>query len=78
MQNIIQDPNGPLIRDRIDDALIAASRRVPIDLHTNAAQWDHADELLERIARGRFIVRVHVETLEEARRWVAKVRKLSG
>ncbi len=78
VQEIIQDPNGPRICDRIDDALVAASLSVPIDLAPNVAAWDNVDELLDRMAAGRFILRVDAETIEEAREWVRKIRAVHG
>ena len=74
VQEFIQDPNGPRIPDEIDDDLVAASMRVPIDLHSNAAAWDRPEELLHRMSHGRFILRAETDTLEQARRWVEKIR----
>ena len=75
IQNIQQDPNGPRLLEVIDDRLIEASHRTPINLNVNLAESPHMDRLLERLAEGRFIVEVRGRTKEEARALVEKVRR---
>lgn len=55
LQEILQDPNGPLLVDMIDDEMIEASLRTPIYLDVELGQYDHWEAILERISTGRFI-----------------------
>lgn len=73
VQEILQDPNGPNLLDCIDDDMIDASLRVPIELGVNLCQAPNFDELLERLRQGRFIIHVNVETLDECRSLLEKI-----
>ena len=75
MQNIQQDPNGPRLQDHVDDRLIEASLRVPINLGINLAECPDIDRLLARLAEGRFALEIKTDTADEARVLVRKARR---
>ena len=56
LQEIAQDPNGPLVLDHIDETMIAASHQTPIKLDANILEVDDIDGLMGRLAEGRFIL----------------------
>ena len=75
VQEILQDPNGPELLECVDDDLIDASLKAPIELGVNLSHAPDFDELLERLRQGRFIVHVHTETLNECRNLLDRIRK---
>jgi hypothetical protein len=60
LQEIAQDPNGPLVLDHIDETMIAASHLTPIKLDANILEVDDVDALMSRLAKGRFIIYVGI------------------
>jgi len=75
VQEILQDPNGPNLLDCVDDDLINASLKTPIEVAVDLCQAPNFDELLERMKQGRFIVHVHTETLTECQDVLAQIRR---
>jgi len=80
VQEILQDPNGPRLAESVDDALIEASLRTPIDfavfgLNRETEDWQ---DLIARLAEGRFIVHLEGDSVAEARDLVRVVRRLDG
>ena len=78
VQNIQQDPNGPNLFDVIDNNLIEASLRAPIDLYVNIADLPDPEQKLKKLCEGRFILHVETNTLDTCRELVSLVRKYSG
>jgi hypothetical protein len=56
LQEIAQDPNGPRVLDHIDEAMISASLQTPIKLDANILEVEAIDDLMARLAEGRFII----------------------
>jgi len=78
VQQIHQDPNGPKLCDYIDDNLIQASLKVPIDLGTPLnIQAKDFEATLEKLSHGRFIVRVQAPTRHEVKELIKKIRSYS-
>ena len=75
VQEVLQDPNGPRIEDCIDEALIAASLKTPIDLTVNLAEFgDALDDALARLRQGRFILHLQTKTLDECRKLIERIK----
>jgi hypothetical protein len=60
LQEIAQDPNGPILLDFIDDEMIKASHRVPIRLDANILETENLDQLMDKLSQGRFILYVGI------------------
>jgi len=80
VQEILQDPNGPRLAESVDDDLIEASLRAPIDFTVVGLNRESKDwrELLARLAEGRFIVHLEGDSAAEARELVRMVRRIDG
>ncbi len=78
VQNIDQDPNGPNLFDVIDNSLIEASLRVPIDLSANLADVSNIEQKLKLLCEGRFILHIEADTLDRCKDLVNLVKKYSG
>jgi hypothetical protein len=48
------------VLDFIDDAMIAASQKVPIKLDANILEVDDLDQVMERLLQGHFIIYVGI------------------
>lgn len=74
IQSLLQDPNGPRLLETVDEKLIKASLKAPIDYRVNLLEApDHAG-ILERLRGGRFVVHLATETLSECKKAVKKIR----
>ncbi len=85
LQEIIQDPNGCRLLEVIDDDLIEASLKVPVKLDANLLEFENYEAILEKLARGRFIVFLGLgepgvynpDNIEEYRNKLKTARKYS-
>ena len=84
VQEVFQDPNGPMLRDSIDDNLIEASLRVPILLEWSLNLFDNIREIsdfegmIEALSNGRFILNVGGADKDQCRRYVDAVHRVTG
>jgi len=76
VQEICQDPKGPKIADSISEELIETSLKTPIFLEFPAADIyvDRLDEIAENLSRGRFIVHLWTENIDEARYYLSRIQ----
>jgi hypothetical protein len=75
VQNFIYDPKCPRVLDIIDEEWIEASHRCPIEICQDLGEANDLDAVLEKLARGRFIVHATRETADDCNRMIAKIRK---
>jgi len=80
VQEILQDPNGPRLAESVDDDLLEASLRTPIDLTVFGLNRQTQDwrDLLARLAEGRFIVHLEADSAAEARALVSFAKGFAG
>jgi hypothetical protein len=76
VQQFTPDPKCTRVYDVLDASWTAASQRATIDIWQNLFEAPNVDEALEKMSRGRFILHVHAQSLDEVRRMVERIRRL--
>lgn len=56
VQEILQDPNGALLKDVIDKEFIAASLKTPIRFDVDLWEHENYEEIIRKLLEGRFII----------------------